>query len=182
MISKTIDFLNSEQTILYPTDTVWGLGCDATSVKAVEKIYDLKQRKQSKALIILVSSVEMLQNYVTISDTIQKYLNSITFPTTVIYDNPINLAENLINKEDNSVAIRIVNQGFCSELITKFGKPIVSTSANISGETTPKMFAEINDKILNKVDFIVKVDTEKINTKSSKIVRVVEDKIIVLRE
>jgi L-threonylcarbamoyladenylate synthase len=182
-INNTVKILKNKQTILYPTDTVWGIGCDATSEASVAKIFKIKQRSESKSLIILVNGIEMLQKYIlTISEEILNLLKTTTKPTTIIYKNPVGLAQNVIAK-DKTVAIRIVKNGFCNQLISKFGKPIVSTSANISGSETPKSFKEIDTRILDSVDYIVNLQREEINTKSSTILKIGEEgKIIVLRK
>lgn len=181
-LNKAKQNLNNKKTILYPTDTVWGIGCDATSEEAVKKIYQLKKREESKALIILVSSVHMLKQYVTIPKKVIEILKTTTKPTTIIYQNPKGLAQNLINKKDNSVAIRIVQDEFCRKLIKQFKKPIVSTSANVSGKLTPKSFLEIEQAILQGVDYVVNLRTEEIATKSSTILKIEDDKVIVIRE
>lgn len=174
--------LHDGKTILYPTDTVWGLGCDATNKEAVQKIYSIKNREESKSLIILVSSIAMLKEFV--SDIPVKALNileSATNPTTIIYHNPKGLASNTI-ASDNTIAIRIPDSEFCIEMIDLFGKPIVSTSANISGEPTPKSFSEISEGILNSVDYVVNLQQDKVNEKSSTILKIDGDDIIVIRE
>ncbi|OSY89350.1 translation factor Sua5 [Tenacibaculum holothuriorum] len=174
--------LKEGNTILYPTDTVWGLGCDATNNNAVKKIYSIKDREESKSLIILVSSIEMLKEY--INNIPQKALDILkesTKPTTIIYNNPIGLAPNTIAK-DNTIAIRIPENEFCIQLIESFGKPIVSTSANISGEPTPKTFSEISEAILKSVDYVVNLQQDKVNEKSSTILKIEGDDIIVIRE
>lgn len=180
---ESISFLEERQTILYPTDTIYGIGCDATNEKAVKKIYKIKQRNESKSLIILVSDIEMLQKYVAkIPKEIIKYLQETTVPTTVIYKNPIHLAKNVIAK-DNTVAIRIVNKGFVYKLIKEFGKPIVSTSANISGENAPIHFNEISKEIKEKVDYIVSLPQENMTLKASTLIKFDEkNKFIILRE
>lgn len=181
MITEIIENLNNSKTILYPTDTVWGLGCDATDGKAIEKIYQLKRRSESKSLIILVSSIEMLKEYVDdISEKAIDIIKESTKPTTIIYNNPKNLAKNAI-ASDNTIAIRIPKDNFCVKLIKEFGKPIISTSANISGEPTPKLFSEISTEILNNVDYVVDLHTERMNKKSSTILKIVKNAIIVLR-
>jgi len=182
-VSKAVDVLKKVNLLLYPTDTVWGIGCDATSKEAVEKIFKIKQRSESKSLIILVDGTEMLKKYTpTISNKIMDILNATLKPTTIIYNNPIGLAKNVI-AEDNTVAIRIVQNEFCKQLITAFGKPIVSSSANISGMPTPKSFKEIDVAILDSVDYIVNLHREGINTKSSTIIKIGDnDEFIVLRE
>ncbi len=183
MISKTIKILNEFKTILYPTDTVWGIGCDATNEKAVDKIFKIKQRSESKSLIVLVSSSEMLLNYVSaIPEKVSCILQGSSKPTTVIYGNPKGLAQNVIAK-DNTVAIRIVNGGFTHELIQQYGKPIVSTSANISGEPSPKSFEEINPSLLDSVDYIVNLPLKNKSGIASQIVKVHNDgKIEFLRK
>jgi L-threonylcarbamoyladenylate synthase len=154
-IKSCIEVLQNGGLILYPTDTIWGIGCDATNEKAVAKIYNLKKRPDEKSMIILLANEKDLPDY--ILDTNPKvfnYLKSAIKPTTVIYENAINLAKNLINK-DGSIAIRIVKDNFCRQLITAFKKPIVSTSANISGHAAPQIFAAIDGAIKNGVNYIV---------------------------
>lgn len=181
VIATSVDKLNHRQIILYPTDTVWGIGCDATSNEAVKKIYTIKNRKESKSLIILVDSIEMLKRYVThIPSKIISILQRLTRPTTIIYKNPIGLAENVVAK-DNTVAIRIVQNDFCKQLIRQFKKPIVSTSANISGMPTPASFTEINTAILEAVDYVVPLQTQKINEKPSAILKIEGEEVITIR-
>lgn len=141
--------------ILYPTDTVWGIGCDATNAAAVKRIYELKQREATKSMIVLLADERDILQYVAGVDlAVFDYLDSVQKPTTVIYDGAIGLADNLVN-EDGSIAIRIVKEDFCRHLIKRFRKPIVSTSANISGDPTPRNFAEIPDHIRQSVDHVV---------------------------
>lgn len=168
--------------MLYPTDTVWGIGCDATSEEAVAKVFEIKQRSESKSLVILVDSFEMLQNYIPkVSKAVLELLSKTTNPTTIIYDNPVGLAKNVV-AADHTVAIRIVQNEFCRELIHLFGKPIVSTSANISGNPTPKSFNEIEKSILDSVDYVVNLQRDEVNEKSSTILKVNEKgEITVLR-
>lgn len=182
-IQNSLEVLNIKKTILYPTDTVWGIGCDATDEKAVEKIYQIKQRSESKSLIILVDGWEMLQKYIEVIPVKAScVLKGSSKPTTVIYKNPKGLAKNVV-AIDNTVAIRIVKDGFAHELIQQFGKPIVSTSANISGEPSPKSFEEINPLLLDKVDYIVNLPLENNNGIASQIVKVHNDgKIEFLRK
>lgn len=183
ILESSLLALQKGKTILYPTDTVWGLGCDATNVEAVKKIYKIKKREESKSLIVLVDSIEMLKKY--IKNVPEKALNIIKQskkPTTIIYNNPVGIAENIINKVDNTIAIRIIKNLFCEKMIKDFGKPIVSTSANISGAPTPKSFFEISKSILTSVDYVVDLHTEKISTKSSIILKVDNEDIIVIRE
>lgn len=181
-LQKTYHQLLADNLILYPTDTVWGIGCDATSEEAVKKIYQLKQRSESKSLVMLVSSLNMLKKYVSVPKKAIEILQKVEKPTTIIYKDPKGLAKNAISAEDNTVAIRIVQNDFCRKLIKRFGNPIVSTSANISGNTTPKSFSEIEDAILNGVDYVVNLQQEKKNTKSSTILKIEGDNIITIRE
>ncbi|MBC7851503.1 MAG: threonylcarbamoyl-AMP synthase [Chitinophagaceae bacterium] len=142
--------------ILYPTDTVWGIGCDATNENAVERIYQLKQRDDSRALIILLASERDLLQYVASPDpAVFDFLETISKPTTIVYDSAIGLAENLI-AGDGTVGIRITNDDFCKQLIKRFRKPIVSTSANISGQPTPPDFKSIDPLIIHGVDYVVR--------------------------
>ena len=181
-ILKSLEVLKNDEVLLYPTDTVWGLGCDATSNSAVEKIYKIKQRSESKSLIILVAHIEMLQNYIKdIPASVLELLESVTKPTSIIYKNPVGLAKNVV-ASDYTVAIRIPDNEFCKELIDRFGKPIVSTSANISGNPTPQSFKEIEAAILESVDYVVNLQREERNEKSSTILKVEDNgEILVLR-
>ena len=154
-IEKCLDVLKSGGLVLYPTDTVWGIGCDATSEKAVEKIYKLKKRSDEKAMIVLVAAEKDIMQHVAAPDlSLFDYLEKATKPTTVVYDGALGFADNLIGK-DGSIAIRICKDEFCRQLIKRFRKAIVSTSANISGKPAPKFFKEISDEIKDGVDFIV---------------------------
>lgn len=163
--------LRASKTLLYPSDTVWGLGCDATDPKAVSKIFAIKKRDESKSFVVLVDSLAMLLKYVDqLPEVLKPYLANIKKPTTVIYNKPKGLAKNLL-APDNTIAIRIVEQGFCNQLIGLFQKPIVSTSANISGEVTPKSFKEINPSILEAVDYVVNLQQDQISTSTSTIIR-----------
>ena len=182
-LDRALKVLLREQTILYPTDTVWGIGCDATSEHAVAKIFKIKNRANSKSFVVLVDSPEMLQDYVeNVPEKVMEVLSKTTKPTTVIYKNPKNLAKNVI-ADDQTVAIRIVKDDFCEHLIRKFDKPIVSTSANISGDSTPKSFKDISKPILDSVDYIVNLAKEEISLKSSTIIKILEDNTIkILRD
>ncbi|MBS1512773.1 MAG: threonylcarbamoyl-AMP synthase [Bacteroidetes bacterium] len=154
-IQLSLAALQEGKTMLYPTDTIWGIGCDATNESAVAKIYKLKKRADEKSMIILLADEEEITSYVQHpSAEIIDYLKQVTKPTTVIYDGAKNLASNLIN-QDGSIAIRIVNDPFCRALIRLFNKPIVSTSANISGHPSPKIFNDIEPQIKSGVDYIV---------------------------
>lgn len=140
--------------ILYPTDTVWGIGCDATNAEAVAKVYKIKHRDDSKALICLVDSDARLQRYVRrVPDVAWQLLDCADKPTTVILDGAVNLAENLI-AEDGSIALRITKEAFSHELCYRFQKAIVSTSANISGEPAAQNFCDISQEIIDAVDYV----------------------------
>jgi len=161
-IDKSIKILKSGGTILYPTDTVWGIGCDATSNKAVSKVFSIKKRKEKKSLIILLASVEEISNYIShypsqVSDLINHYHK----PLTIVFPGAKNLAKNLI-AQDGTVAIRVVKHEFCKNLIKQFGKPLVSTSANISGSQTPIVFRDISSHILDKVNYVVNLEQGKL--------------------
>jgi L-threonylcarbamoyladenylate synthase len=154
-IEQCLLVLKNGGLILYPTYTVWGIGCDATNANAVEKIYALKQRPDEKAMIVLVADEPGILKHVAAPDLqVFDYLQKIIKPTTVIYEGAIGFADNLIGK-DGSIAIRICNDIFCKHLIKRFRKPVVSTSANISGQAAPIIFADITDEIKKGVDHIV---------------------------
>ncbi|MCK4561597.1 MAG: threonylcarbamoyl-AMP synthase [Flavobacteriaceae bacterium] len=171
-ILKAKNILDQKGVIIYPTDTIWGIGCDATNEEAVAEIYKLKQRAESKSLIILVDGWAMLKEYIKeVPNKVSCIINGSSKPTSVIYNNPIKLAKNVI-AQNNTVAIRIVKDEFCKQLIRQFGKPIVSTSANVSGKPAPKNFDEIENSLLNKVDYVVNLHLEKKQSTASQIVRV----------
>jgi len=174
-INNALKVLKEGGLILYPTDTVWGIGCDATNEEAVNKIFKLKQRSDSKALICLVADDRMLKKYIKkIPDAAFDIMDIEDNPITIIYDKPQKLAQNLI-AEDNSIAIRIPDHDFCFQLLRKFNGAIVSTSANISGQPTPKSFKEIQEDILKGVDYVVNLQREKICTKASSIIKLSSD-------
>ena len=182
-INKAIATLENGGLILYPTDTVWGIGCDATNEVAVEKVYRLKQREDSKALVCLVANDAMLERHVErVPEVAYDILDLATKPTTIIYDNPVALAKNAI-AHDNTMAIRVASDKFCQYLVNKFKKPIISTSANIAGEPTPKSFGEISDVILKGVDYIVNLQHDKKNAAPSSIIKLSNDGTVkVIRE
>ena len=156
-INKALATLQVGGTILYPTVTIWGIGCDATNPNAIAKIYKIKKKIESKTLISLVCNKAQLQN---ITNAIPDF-DITTKPTTIIYPNITGLDASLLGV-DGSAAIRIVADGFCKELIQEFGKPIVSTSANISGNDFPKQFSEIVDEIKDNVDYVVNLQKSEI--------------------
>ena len=154
-IVQCLKVLSSGGLILYPTDTVWGIGCDATNAEAVKKVFQLKQRDDSKALIVLLDSAEHLDHYVVDVPMIARELIDVAVkPLTIIYEGAYNLAANVLGDQD-SVGIRIPNDEFCHRLCERFGKPIVSTSANVSGAPTAKTFADIDAAIVQGVDYAV---------------------------
>jgi Sua5/YciO/YrdC/YwlC family protein len=154
-VETSLKVLQSGGLILYPTDTIWGIGCDATNEQAVDKIYSLKQRPETKSMIVLLADEKELLQYVAHVDLqVFDYLKKAKKPTTVIYEGAIGLAPNVINT-DGTVAIRIVKESFCKHLIKRLRKPIVSTSANISGDPSPATFKDISPAIWQGVDYIV---------------------------
>ena len=172
-LKKTLDVLHKGGTILYPTDTVWGLGCDARNKEAVAKIFKIKQRAEYKSMVVLVCDEKMLNRYVKeVPAVAWDLIEAADHPITIIYPDGRGLADSII-AADGSVGIRIVKDDFCRNLIHKFGKPIISTSANISGEPTPASFSEIPNSVLSKVDYIVNWrQNETNNTRPSSIIKV----------
>ena len=153
-IKNAIEAMRKGGVILYPTDTVWGIGCDATNTEAVKRVYEIKQRDDSKALICLVDSDARLQRYVrNVPDVAWQLIDCVEKPTTLILDGAVNLAPNLI-AEDGSIGIRITKEDFSHELCFRFQKAIVSTSANISGEPAAQNYRDIDPRILEKVDYV----------------------------
>ena len=154
-IVQCLKTLSAGGLILYPTDTVWGIGCDATNAEAVKKVYQLKQRDDSKALIVLIDSADHLDHYVVDVPMIARELIDVAVkPLTIIYEGAFNLAPNVLGEKD-SVGIRIPNDEFCHRLCERYGKPIVSTSANVSGLPTARTFADIDADIVKAVDYVV---------------------------
>tara|TARA_R110000868_G_scaffold281257_1_gene541647 strand:+ start:11505 stop:12065 length:561 start_codon:yes stop_codon:yes gene_type:complete len=182
-INKCIEVLSKGGIILYPTDTVWGIGCDATNKDAVAKIYVLKKRVNTKTMICLVANDFMLEKYVKeVPEVAFDIIDLATKPTTIVYDEPIGIAKNLI-AEDNTLAIRIASDKFCQYLINKFKKPIVSTSANVTGQATPQNFKEISDVILKGVDYVVNLHTEQNSGIPSSIIKLGNDGTVkIIRE
>jgi L-threonylcarbamoyladenylate synthase len=154
-LKAAVEILRQGGVILYPTDTIWGLGCDATREDAVKRIFTIKQRCDRKSMLILLDEAEKLTQYMAeVPEIAWNILEVTDNPLTIIYPNAQNLAESLI-AEDGSIGIRIVKDEFCSRLIRKFGKPIVSTSANVSGMPWPSDFQKIDESIVKGVDYIV---------------------------
>ena len=153
-VRKACEVLKNGGIILYPTDTIWGIGCDATNELAVKRIYELKHREDNKAMLVLLDDVGKLASYVEVPDVAYELLEVNDKPMTIIYPNAKNLAKNLI-AQDQTIGIRITSETFTKALLYRFRKPIVSTSANISGEPSPKCFAEISDAVKSVVDYVV---------------------------
>lgn len=182
-INKCMEILSKGGLILYPTDTVWGIGCDATNEEAVAKIYALKQRANTKTMICLVASDFMLEKYVKqVPEVAYDIIDLATKPTTIVYDHPIGVAKNLI-AEDQTLAIRVASDKFCQYLISKFKKPIVSTSANIAGAATPQTFKEISTSILKGVDYVVNLQRDQHSGTPSSIIKLGNDGTVkIIRE
>lgn len=159
-LDQALTTLKNGGVILYPTDTVWGLGCDATNEAAVEKINQIKGRAADKSFIILLDTDSKIQSYVSeVPEVAYDLIEYAENPLTIIFSDGKNLAKNVIN-QDGTVGIRIVNHDFCKQLLQRFRKPIVSTSANLSGQPTPQFFDEIVDEIKDQVDYIVTLEQE----------------------
>jgi L-threonylcarbamoyladenylate synthase len=181
-IVNCLKALKNGGLILYPTDTIWGIGCDATNENAVQKIYALKKRPDEKSMIVLVTDEKELLRYIAQPDPgVFNYLKETEKPTTVIYQGARGLADNLINK-DGSIAIRMCKDPFCKHLIKRFQKPIVSTSANISGALSPKNFSDISEEIRTNVDYIVQYrQDDKTGAEPSTLIQWEKGKAVILR-
>lgn len=156
-IKRACDVMHRGGVILYPTDTVWGIGCDATNEEAVRRVYEIKHRADSKAMLVLVDSDVKVQSYIREVPPVAWDLIELSEkPLTIIYDGARNLAPNLLG-EDGSVGIRVTREEFSKQLCYRFRKPVVSTSANVSGQPSPRSFAEISDEIKQAVDYVVAV-------------------------
>ena len=154
-IVKALEVLKNGGIILYPTDTIWGIGCDATNEKAVQRVYEIKNRKDTKSMLVLMENPALLDRYVDdVPDVAWDLVEITSKPLTIIYPHAKNLAKNLI-AEDGSIGIRFTKEEFTTKLLQRFRRPIVSTSANISGEKSPTVFDEISDEIKSQVDYIV---------------------------
>ena len=183
-VKKTVEVLRNGGVILYPTDTIWGLGCDATNETAVKKVYDIKKRTEIKSMLVLIDSPAKLQAYVTeIPELAWELTELTTNPLTIIYPGAKNLAPNLIG-EDHTIGIRVTDETFSKKLCEMFRKPIVSTSANISGEKSPTFFREISEEIIQAVDYVVNFRrNENRPAKASSIIKLgVKNEIQIIRE
>jgi L-threonylcarbamoyladenylate synthase len=174
-ILNAFEVIKEGGIILYPTDTVWGIGCDATNPEAIAKIYKLKQRAETQSMICLMNGEKMIYNvFKEIPEVAWQILDLSENPTTLILDNPRNVAANII-APDNTLGIRLVKEPFCFKLMERMKKPLVSTSANISGQPTPKSFKEISPEIIKGVDYVVNLHRDKIGGKPSTIIKLTND-------
>ena len=174
-ILKAYEVIKEGGIILYPTDTVWGIGCDATNAEAVAKIYKLKQRAETQSMIVLMNGEKMMYNvFKDIPEVAWQIMDLSENPTTLVLDGPRNVAPNLI-APDKTLGIRIVKEPFCFKLLERMKKPLVSTSANISGQPTPKSFKEISPEITKGVDYVVNLHKDKIAGKPSTIIKLTND-------
>jgi len=176
---NALKVLENGGIIIYPTDTIWGIGCDATNALAVSQIYKLKQRQDTKSMLVLLDSFMNVENYVdNVPAVVYDIVQQSEKPVTIIYPRGKNIAENLIN-EDGTIGIRVTSDEFCNKLIHRFGKPIVSTSANISGQLYPSNFGEIDTNLLQSVDYVVNLRQDETETPTpSKIVKIMENGLI----
>lgn len=174
-VHKAYEVIKEGGIILYPTETVWGIGCDATNPEAVAKIYALKQREETKSMIVLMNGEKMIYNvFKDIPEVAWQILDLSEKPTTLILDNPRNIAPNLI-APDKTLGMRIIKEPFCYKLLERMKKPLVSTSANISGLPTPVNFKEISPEIIKGVDYVVNLQQEKMTGKPSAIIKLTAD-------
>jgi len=174
-VKRTVAMLKAGKTILYPTDTIWGVGCDATNSRACDRVYEVKQRPASKSLIILVDSAERLKDYVVdVPPIAYDLIAHTTNPLSIVYAQSKNLAKNI--SADHSVCIRVVDNEFCKEVIRRLGKPITSTSANLSGQPSAMTYADISEEIKNSVDYVVQLYHDSFaKPKCSTIIKLNED-------
>ncbi len=182
-MEKALETLKSGGIILYPTDTIWGIGCDATNVEAINKIFEIKKREKTKSMIILVENEKRLQDLVDVPEAAWQIIDLSEKPVTIVYDNPRGLPKELL-AEDGSIGIRLVKHDFCKKLISKLNRPLVSTSANFSGDKSPMKFSDINPEIINLVDYAVEENREKVSEYTgSSVIRMWHDgRIKVIRE
>lgn len=174
-VNKCCALLEEGKVIIYPTDTIWGIGCDATNAKAVERIFEIKERPSGKGLIVLVDSIEMLKEYVNNFPSVAPdIIKSAKNPLSIIYSESKGLAKNV--SADDTVCIRVVDNDFCKALINKLGRPITSTSANLTGDAAPAIYAEITEHVKSSVDYVVGLYHDVLaKPKASTIIRLYED-------
>ncbi len=183
-ISKSVELLKKGKLLLYPTDTIWGIGCDATNSKAIQKIYKLKGKSENKGLIVLLDSTEKLESYLKkVPPLAYDLIKNSQRPLTIVYSGPKNLAKKIIAK-DGTIAIRIVNDDYCTQVIRRFGKPIVSTSANFANQPSALTFKQIDDGIIKGVDHVVSVFQDRVSSiKASTIIKLEDDgTFLILRD
>ncbi|MGQ1890164.1 L-threonylcarbamoyladenylate synthase [Thermophagus sp. OGC60D27] len=183
-IKNAVEVLRNGGLIAYPTDTIWGIGCDATNADAVKKIYNLKRRDDHKSMLVLIDNMVRLNSYVEeVPELAYDLIEIADKPLTIIYPQGKNLAENLL-ADDGSIGIRVTNESFSRTLCQAFRKPLVSTSANLSGETAPKNFGDISEEILNGVDYVVKYRQDEVNNPApSGIIKLgIDGQVEVIRE
>nr|WP_313216349.1 L-threonylcarbamoyladenylate synthase [Soonwooa sp.] len=182
-MEKAIESLQNGGTILYPTDTIWGIGCDATDPQAIKKVFDIKHRDANKSMIILVENEKRLQDLVDVPEMAWEIIDLSEKPVTIVYESAKGLPKEAL-AEDGSIGIRLVKDDFCKKLISKLNKPIVSTSANISGDKSPLTFSDISQEIIDAVDYAVEENREKISKYSgSSVIKIWKNgQIKVLRE
>lgn len=182
-MEKALEVLKNGGIILYPTDTIWGIGCDATHVEAIQKVFDLKKREKNKSMIVLVESERRLQDLVDVPEMAWQIIDLSEKPVTIVYENPRMLPKELL-AEDGSIGIRLVKDDFCKSLIRKLNKPLVSTSANFSGDKSPLKFSDISQELIDAVDYAVEENREKISQYSgSSVIKIWNNgRVKVLRE
>lgn len=182
-IEIALKTLQSGGVIIYPTDTIWGLGCDATNAEAVKRIYEIKKRDDSKSMLVLVDTPNRIVQYAEVPEIAWELIELTTKPLTLIYPNAKNLATNLYS-DDKSIGIRVTTDEFCKSLISRFKKPIVSTSVNISGDPSPSIFSEIDSEMIKMADYVVKWrQNDKKKAKPSGIIKLgVNGEVKVIRE
>lgn len=175
-IEAAVKILKEGKVMLYPTDTIWGLGCDATNAKAVEKIYKIKRRSENKSLITLIDSDERLKTYVKkVPEIAYDLIRNAANPISIVYPGAQNLAKNVVGA-DKTVCIRVTSNEFCKEVVKRFGKALVSTSANISGQPAPLIFTQISEEIKKSVDHIVGLHQDELKLpKASTIIKLEAD-------
>ncbi|MBP7850530.1 MAG: threonylcarbamoyl-AMP synthase [Lentimicrobiaceae bacterium] len=175
-IARTVEVLRKGGSILYPTDTIWGLGCDATNTRAIKRLQKIKQRSDNKHFIILLDGTDRLQEYVKlIPEAAWDLYQQIQTPLTIVFPDARNLSKLVVGK-DRTVGIRIPRDDFALELVRQFGKPVISTSANLSGDPSPMFFRDINPVLLQEVDYVVDFHRDRIQeTKPSTIIRLHEN-------
>ena len=182
-MEKALEILKNGGVILYPTDTIWGIGCDATNVEAINKIFEIKKREKTKSMIILVENERRLQDLVDVPEMAWQIIDLSEKPVTIVYENPKNLPKE-IHAEDGSIGIRLVKDDFCKKLISKLNKPLVSTAANFSGDKSPLKFSDISQELIDAVDYAVEENRESVSKYSgSSVIKIWSDgRVKVLRE